>query len=259
MAQRRKNKGNRTRKYTRLILWAGVFVVVFLFLLWGTREKEHETTDTLAVSFGDEESSLPTCHVYQDKMPHYDGEDILVLNEDQPNFTKHDIESITGETYAPFDSLGRCGSAVARLDASMMPKDKTRPSTGMIRPSGFINRKYEGIIDDLYLYNRCHLIAYGLTAKNLEEGLVTGTRHLNKDLMAGYEIMVMKWLEENPEKHVLYRVTPYFERKELVCRGVEMEAYSVEDSGRGLSFHVFLYNVQPGIEIDYETGESTLE
>ena len=145
------------------------------------------------------------------------------------------------------------------LDREMMPKEE-RSEIGSIKPSGWKQNKYPGIVDSdpPYLYNRSHLIAYALTGQNANElNLITGTRHFNAVAMLPYELKVMRYLDHS-DNHVLYRVTPYFKAKELVARGVEMEAYSVEDNGDGVCYHVFVYNVQPGIEIDYMTGENKL-
>ena len=129
---------------------------------------------------------------------------------------------------------------------------------GMIRPTGWHQEKYPGIVESEppYLYHRCHLIAYALTGQNAnEKNLITGTKYMNTKGMLPWEIKVARYLD-NSDHHVLYRVTPYFKGEELLCRGVEMEAYSVEDSGRDLCFHVFVYDIQPGIVIDYQTGEN---
>ena len=133
-----------------------------------------------------------------------------------------------------------------------------REAIGMIKPSGWQTIKYPDVISDLYLYNRCHLIAYALTGQNAnEQNLITGTRYMNISGMLPFENLVIDYLEET-NNHVLYRVTPFFKGNELIARGVEMEALSVEDGGEGLCFHVFVYNYQPGIEIDYMTGDSRL-
>ena len=191
-------------------------------------------------------------------IPDYSGQDILVLNGNVPSFTEAELKELEGEHYSDPDPLGRCGTAYARLDRRMMPQG-TRGSMGNIRPSGFRNAKYPDLIPDLYLYNRCHLIAWCLTGQEgTLQNLFTGTRHLNKDLMLPYETEIASYLDGSV-RHVLYRVTPYFKGNELVCRGVELEACSVEDRGRDLCFHVFLYNVQPGVRIDYRTGESRAE
>lgn len=188
-------------------------------------------------------------------IPDFSGIDYIELNGNIPNFTEYDIENTEGEIYSELDELGRCGAAMAKLDRSMMPTEE-RGEIGMIRPSGWQTVKYPDLIEDLYLYNRCHLIAYGLTGQNANErNLITGTRYMNVNGMLPFELKVMRYLERS-ENHVMYRVTPYFKENELVARGVEMEAYSIEDSGEGISFHVFVYNYQPGIEIDYLTGNS---
>ena len=188
-------------------------------------------------------------------IPDYTDSDTVILNNDLPIFTDKEKEEIQGESYSELDALGRCGEAVARLHKSMMPTGE-RGAIGHIRPSGWHTVKYPNLIKDRYLYNRCHLIAFALTGQtDNEKNLITGTRHLNAELMLPYETKVINYIEET-DNHVLYRVRPRFKKDELVARGVEMEAWSVEDKGEGLSFHVFIYNVQPGIEIDYKTGES---
>ena len=204
--------------------------------------------------------SVSLCEKAPENVPAYAGEDYVTLNEGVPEFNLYDLQGIQGESYRELDALGRCGPAVAVLHHSMMPTEKREP-IGEIRPSGWVQRKYEGIVDSdpPYLYNRCHLIAFALTGQNAnEKNLITGTRHFNADSMLYWELQVMEYLEKS-DHHVLYRVTPYFAGDELVARGVEMEAYSVEDGGEGICFHVFVYNVQPGVEIDYATGESHLE
>jgi len=175
-------------------------------------------------------------------------------------FNEDDFENIKGEYYSDLDWLGRCGKATVMLHRSMMPTEE-RGSIGMIKPSGWNQEKYEGYVESNppYLYNRCHLIAFALTGQNAnEKNLITGTRHMNAAAMLPFEMEVMEYLD-NSENHVLYRVTPYFKDHELLARGVEMEAYSVEDNGEGVSFHVFVYNHQPGIELDYMTGESWIK
>lgn len=248
----------------RIVRTVAVLIILAGLVYYFIAPQETETpvaqtvsAEELTVSFQNDALSEPTCHVYADRMPFYEEEDVLVLNDNRPNFTMQDLKELTTQTFSPLDAQGRCGSATALLDATMMPLSE-REGIGDVRPTGFQTVKYPDLIEDGYLYNRCHLIAYALTGENANElNLVTGTRHLNKDLMLPYEVEVIRYLEAAPENKVLYRVTPYFYGKEMVCRGIEMEAYSVTDGGNGLSFHVFLYNVQPGVEIDYATGEST--
>ncbi len=192
-----------------------------------------------------------------ESIPEYAGEDYVVLSDGVPGFNEWDIENITGEHYSDLDFLGRCGTAYAMLDESMMPHKK-RDSIWQIKPTGWVQNKYDGIVDSEppYLYNRSHLIAYALTGQDANElNLITGTRYMNATTMLPWEEMVMRYIE-NSGGHALYRVSPYFEGRELLARGVEMEAYSVEDGGASLCYHVFIYNIQPGIELDYATGEN---
>lgn len=207
--------------------------------------------------FADAEPSRSIVETAPELIPDYDGRDVVVLNGNRPGFTEYDREHLTGENYSGLDALGRCGGASALLHETMMPKTD-RGEIGEIRPSGWRQKKYPGIIpsDPPYLYHRCHLIAYALTGQNANpQNLITGTCHMNMELMRPLEVETARFLEDSGY-HVLYRVTPYFKGRELTARGVEMEALSLEDHGRGVSFHVFVYNVQPGIRIDYATGES---
>lgn len=205
----------------------------------------------------DDKFSLSMVEDSPGDIPDYAGDDYSILNHNIPNFTEYDLEHIAGEQFSNLDELGRCGSAVAMLHNSMMPTEE-REAIGHIKPTGWHTVKYPEVIQDTYLYNRCHLIAYGLTGQNANElNLITGTRYMNASVMLDFEKRVMEYLD-NSSNHVLYRVTPYFKDEELVARGIEMEAYSVEDNGEGVCFHVFIYNVQPGIEIDYATGESEI-
>lgn len=193
-------------------------------------------------------------------IPEFNGLDYVELNDNQPGFSVDDYELISREYYSSLDFLGRCGVVYASIDASMRPTEE-RGSIGMIKPSGWNQAKYEGYVDSKppYLFNRCHLIAYALTGQNAnEQNLITGTRYFNVTSMLPFEEQVIRYLDKS-NNHVLYRVTPYFKGMELVARGVEMEAYSIEDNGAGVSFHVFVYNYQPGIEIDYMTGESWIK
>lgn len=162
------------------------------------------------------------------------------------------------ETYSELDALGRCGVAYANISKDLMPTEE-RGEIGMIKPSGWHTVKYPEVIEDLFLYNRCHLIGYQLSGENAnEKNLITGTRYLNVEGMLPFENKVAAYVRKTGN-HVLYRVTPVFEGDNLVAEGVLMEAFSVEDAGKGVEFCVFAYNIQPGIEIDYATGESRLQ
>ena len=187
-------------------------------------------------------------------IPEYSGSPYVEVSGNVPSFTDADLSS-PAETYTPLDSLGRCGSAMAIVSLETMPTEE-RGSIGMVKPSGWHTVRYDDLIADRYLYNRCHLIGYQLTGENANErNLITGTRHLNVEGMLPFENEVADYVERTGYR-VLYRVTPVFVGGELVARGVQMEARSVEDGGAGVSFNVFCHNVQPGIEIDYGTGES---
>lgn len=189
-------------------------------------------------------------------IPAYSGKAYVEVNGNKPYFTKKDLTQKAFETYSALDSLGRCGVAYANVCLETMPTEK-RGAIGMIKPTGWHTVKYDHV-DGKYLYNRCHLIGYQLTAENANNrNLITGTRYLNVDGMLPFENMVADYVKET-ENHVLYRVTPMFDGDDLVAKGVLMEAKSVEDNGSGISYCVFVYNVQPGVTIDYATGESHL-
>lgn len=189
-------------------------------------------------------------------IPAYSGNDYIVLNNNIPNFSDSDLTTTSFEEYSPLDSLGRCGVAYANIGTDLMPTEE-RESISSVKPSGWQSIKYD-IVEGKYLYNRSHLIGFQLTAENANKSnLITGTRYFNANLMLPYENMVADYIKET-NNHVLYRVTPVFERNNLVATGVQMEAKSVEDNGEGIEFNVFVYNVQPGITIDYATGASAL-
>lgn len=189
-------------------------------------------------------------------LPAYSGDPYVIIDENQPDFPEEDKTTASFETYSPLDLLGRCGAAYANVGQDLMPTEE-RGEIGQVKPTGWQTVKYD-IVDGKYLYNRCHLIGYQLTGENAnEENLITGTRYMNVDGMLPFEDEVADYVQETGN-HVLYRVTPVFEELDLVASGVQMEAYSVEDEGAGVCFNVYVYNVQPGVEIDYATGESWL-
>lgn len=190
-------------------------------------------------------------------IPDYSGTAYTVINDNIPNFSSEELTTKGYEKYSALDSYGRCGVALASCGKEIMPKDgEERGSISSIKPSGWIQAKYKGISGG-YLWNRCHLIGWQLSAENANRSnLITGTRYMNIDGMLTFENMVADYIKET-NNHVAYRVTPIFDGSNLVCSGVQMEAYSVEDDGEGICFNVFCYNVQPGITIDYATGESS--
>lgn len=194
---------------------------------------------------------------YLNDISDYDGNAYVYLNNNVPNFTSEDINTNTFESYSDLDSLGRCGIAFANVSKDTMPTEE-RESIGNVKPSGWHTVKYD-IVSGKYLYNRCHLIGYQLTGENdNEKNLITCTRYMNATTMLQFENEVANYIDET-NNHVLYRVTPYFENDNLVAKGVQIEAYSVEDNGEGIKFNVFVYNIQPGIIIDYANGDSKLE
>ncbi len=187
-------------------------------------------------------------------IPAYGKDPFVALNGNVPLFTENEYTTTAFENYAPLDALGRCGVTVACVGKELMPTEE-RGSIGQVKPSGWHTVKYDSV-DGKYLYNRCHLIGFQLTGENANtRNLITGTRYLNVEGMLPFENMVADYVKETGN-HVLYRVTPVFVDEELVARGVILEALSVEDKGEGICFHVYCYNVQPQVSIDYKTGES---
>ena len=195
--------------------------------------------------------------IYLDDIPPFSGEPYVAVNGNEPSFLPGEMTTSSYEVYSPLDGLGRCGAASACVGVDLMPTEE-RESIGQVKPSGWQTVKYD-CVDGKYLYNRCHLIGFQLTGENAnKQNLITGTRYMNVDGMLPFENMVADYVKETGN-HVLYRVTPIYDGDALVAGGVQMEALSVEDKGTGISFNVYVYNVQPGVEIDYATGESWLE
>lgn len=231
MAKRQKKTGKKGEKLTL----GGALVLAALL--------------ALNYFFGPQEYSYDLSSI-----PEYSGQPYVVIDENVPDFAPEDLTTNSYEVYGELDSLGRCGPAMASVGQDLMPTEK-RGSISSVKPTGWVQAKYDWV-DGKSLYNRCHLIGYQLTAENANpQNLITGTRYLNVDGMLPFENLVADYVKETGG-HVLYRVTPLFSGNELVARGVQMEAMSVEDQGEEVSFNVYCYNVQPGVEIDYQTGES---
>ena len=196
-------------------------------------------------------------YVSLDAIPAYDGRAYVAVNNNEPFFTDSDMTTTAFDNYSDLDSLGRCGVAYANICKDIMPTEE-RGKIGMIKPSGWHTVKYD-VIKDRYLYNRCHLIGYQLAGENANpKNLITGTRYLNVEGMLPFENLVADYVN-NTGNHVLYRVTPMFSGSNLVANGVLIEAKSVEDNGGGILFNVYCYNVQPGVGINYENGDSWLD
>jgi len=234
MAKKRKKHKKRTR-----LPWKRIGAFLFsIAAMFGLRWYARETAVDL------------------DQIPAYSGVPFVAVNENRPDFSAETLSDEAFELYSPLDILGRCGVAYANIGPELMPTEE-RGEIGQVKPAGWHTVKYE-FVDGGYLYNRCHLIGYQLTGENAnEQNLITGTRYMNVEGMLPFENVVAEYIRETGN-HVRYRVTPVYEGADLVARGVQMEALSVEDNGFGVCFNVFVYNVQPGVTIDYATGTSQL-
>mgnify|MGYP002508002497 FL=1 len=234
----------------RLIALLAVIVITVAVAAIGLYANGSLTLDNLLVELG----LKPPPAVVMDDIPDYSGQPYVVLEDNWPDFDAGDLTLEAFETYSELDALGRCGPAYANICLEIMPTEP-RGDIGQVKPSGWQTAKYD-CVDGKYLYNRCHLIGYQLAGENANrKNLITGTRYMNVEGMLPFENMVDDYVE-NTGNHVLYRVTPVFEGANLVASGVQLEAFSVEDEGEGVCFNVYVYNVQPGVGIDYATGES---
>lgn len=214
-----------------------------------------EETEATSETPSDVPSSEPALFI--DGVPAFSGDPYVVINENKPVFTSDEITTDSFESYSPLDSLGRCGVALACIGTDLMPTED-RGSIGQVKPTGWHTVKYD-CVDGKYLYNRCHLIGFQLSGENANErNLITGTRYMNVDGMLPFENMVADYVQETGN-HVMYRVTPYYDGNNLLASGVQIEAMSVEDNGEDILFNVYVYNAQPGVGIDYATGDSWLE
>ena len=240
-----------------------IVVVIMTLLGWTNKEFLMDYLFSEYGIFGSEESygnelesyTLGNMGEILAMVPEFTDQPYVVINNNEPFFTDEEKETLDPfEFYSELDELGRCGMALANVCKEIMPTGD-RESIGQVKPTGWQTAKYDHV-DGKYLYNRCHLIGFQLTGENAnEKNLITGTRYMNVDGMLPFENMIDDYVDET-ENHVLYRVTPVFEGNELVARGALMEAYSIEDKGEGICFNVYVYNNQPGVVIDYATGES---
>lgn len=238
-----------------IILILAVFAFLFSFFKDDITSFIQSIEPQESYALPEQEETSPTYQV--DDIPAYQGNLYVVLNNNEPNFSETDYTTTSFEHYNDLDSLGRCGVAFANVGLETMPAED-RGSIGQVKPSGWHTVKYDNV-SGKYLYNRCHLIGYQLTGENAnEKNLITCTRSMNTEGMLPFEDEVAEYVKDTGN-HVLYRVTPIFEGDNLLATGVEMEAKSVEDDGKGVKFNVFVYNVQDGIQIDYKTGDSSLE
>jgi len=232
-----------------------ILIVVFIITL-GYINQEEISNKTPNV-----ENTIQSENVIFDlsKIPEYTSSAYIEINNNIPYFTEEDYTTEAFENYSDWDELGRSGVAYANICKDIMPKvGEKRGEIGNVKDlSGWVQKRYDNLIKDKYLYNRCHLIGWQLAGENdNKQNLITGTRYLNTEGMLPFENQVAEYIDKNESSHVLYRVTPIYKGNNLLASGVQMEACSVEDNGQGIQFNVFCYNVQPGIVIDYATGES---
>ena len=250
-------------KKTPVTIATTIILVVMTLLGWTNKEVLQEYLFSEYGIFGSESSYGNELESYTvgnmgeilSMVPEFTDQPYVVINNNEPFFTDEEKETADAfEYYSDLDELGRCGMALANVCKELMPTGE-RGNIGQVKPTGWQTAKYDNV-DGKYLYNRCHLIGFQLTGENAnEKNLITGTRYMNVDGMLPFENMIDDYVDET-ENHVLYRVTPVFEGEELVARGVLMEAYSIEDQGESICFNIYVYNNQPGIVIDYATGES---
>ena len=276
MKNKYKRKNSRKKKNSLGLTGVLVILVIAGLIKAGTNDSLPDTQTTEAVTVqaqdsasqtdvvqmsSEEAAGLSEAHINtaleafaNETIPEYSGNPYVELNGNLPYFTDEELSTTAFELYSELDSLGRCGAGYANICKEIMPTEE-RGSIGMVKPTGWHTVKYD-CIADRYLYNRCHLIGYQLAGENAnEKNLITGTRYLNVDGMLPFENEVADYVNDT-DNHVLYRVTPVFSGDNLLASGVIIEAKSVEDNGAGVQFNVYCYNVQPGISIDYTTGES---
>ena len=235
----------RKRKKSNIPSWALILLALAVLLCRWFFENGQENCDPA-------ESVAHAISV--DQVPAYSESPYVVINDGKPLFQDDDLTTKSYEYYGELDDLGRCTITMACIGKDLMPTED-RGNISSVKPTGWVQNFYE-TVDGGALYNRCHLIGFQLTGENAnKENLITGTRYMNVEGMLPFENKVAGYVRQTGN-HVLYRVTPIFKGDELVARGVQLEAYSVEDDGAGVCFHVYVYNVQPGIVIDYATGEN---
>ncbi len=237
MGRRKSNKKQLKQILALIVILIGVILAYF----YNSENIEKNNTEKETVTY----SNL-------NEIPEYKNEIYVIINNNIPYFDESDYTTDAFEKYSDLDEKGRCGVAYANICTEIMPTGE-RGDISDVEPTGWKQEKYDGE----YLYNRCHLIGYQLAGENANErNLITGTRYFNVQGMLPFENEVADYIDNNPNNHVLYRVTPIFEGNNLLAKGVQIEAYSVEDEGKGVCFNVFVYNVQPEIHIDYATVEN---
>lgn len=252
MSKKRRNKKQKIWQQV-----AEILIVICILILGYTGSKTEKQDEKNNIENATQENTI----IDLSTIPEYTSSPYVELNNNIPNFTEEDYTTEAFEKYSDWVD-GRSGVAYANICKEIMPKaGEKRGDIGDVKDlSGWVQKRYDNLIKDKYLYNRCHLIGWQLAGENdNKKNLITGTRYLNTEGMLPFENMVANYIKTNRNNHVLYRVTPVFEGENRLASGVQMEAWSVEDNGQGICFNVYCYNVQPGIVIDYATGESHAE
>lgn len=246
------NKNAKSQTDIKQIIYVIVFVIIVVLGIFVSNNYDENNTN---INVND----IPTISYSLENIPEYSSKPYVVINNNKPNFTEEDFLKESFEDYSKLDDFGRCGVAFANLSKDTMPKeDENRKSLDSVIPTGWSDVEYD-IVSGKKLYNKCHLIAFSLSAENAnDKNIITGTRYFNVSGMLPFEMKVLNHLKDNDGKHVLYRVTPIFKGEDKLASGVTIEIESVEDRGKSLRYYVYVYNVQPEILIDYATGESKL-
>lgn len=255
MSRSKRKNGKQLKQIVGLVIAVVLLAISYIFgddVLNITKETKNIAENNI-VSSAQIEQNKTDFNI--ENIPEYSGDIYIEINNNIPYFKENEYITKSFEKYSNLDKLGRCGVAYANISKETMPPEgDERGSISSVKPTGWIQEKYDGE----YLYNRCHLIGYQLSDEDANElNLITGTRYFNVNGMLPFENKVAEYIKENQNNHVLYRVTPVFEGENLLTTGVEIEAYSVEDNGQGVCFNVFIYNIQPEININYATGESS--
>lgn len=249
----KKNRKNKKIRFCRNVIELSIIICILIIGYIATNTKSTNETNV-------EQNQQIIFDL--NSIPEYTSSPYVEINNNIPYFKDEDYTTEAFERYSEWDVLGRSGVAFANICKEIMPKEgEERGDISSIKNlSGWVQKRYDNIIKDKYLYNRCHLIGWQLAGENAnKKNLITGTRYLNTEGMLPFENRVAEYVKSNKNNHVLYRVTPIYKDNNLLASGVEMEAWSVEDKGQKICFNVYCYNVQPGIVIDYTTGESRKE
>ena len=213
-----------------------------------------ESTENGNIAASSQQVSAGSAAAKLSDIPEYSGALCIDVNKGQPGFSADDAARGSFMEFSELDFEGRCGTAFGLIGPETV-SNAERGDISQVHPSGWVQHRYS-FVDREMLYNRSHLIAHQLCGEDANErNLITGTHTMNAVGMTYYEDLVGNYVRRT-NNHVLYRVTPLFAANDLVARGVQMEAESVEDGGQTIRFNVFVYNVEPGVKIDYVTGDN---